>query len=230
MLRCVTCSEWGHIRHWTPTTMLALLPGVVLLLAAACAGSPPVLLPSSVSPGKATYEFNVSVATMAPDCFEKPGILVNGLFQPTLEFTHGDTVTVGGCVCVSKCLNASANARMSLPVSVCVCTCACLSVCLCLPVCCVPVCLQLSPPWVGLAKEVAWCNTHRGHLDSTSQRSTAHVHMCGGRLSWQTSMLPTHMMGHTWATHGSHMGHTWVTHGSHMGHTWATHGSHMGHT
>lgn len=40
------------------------------------------------------YEWHVTLASRAPDCFERPVILVNGEFEPALHVTQGDVVEI----------------------------------------------------------------------------------------------------------------------------------------
>ena len=42
------------------------------------------------------YEFRITTARQAPDCFEKNVILVNGQFQPSIEVKQGEVLVVSG--------------------------------------------------------------------------------------------------------------------------------------
>lgn len=41
------------------------------------------------------YEWRVTVSVAAPDCFERPVVMVNGQVQPRLEVTQGNILEVG---------------------------------------------------------------------------------------------------------------------------------------
>jgi hypothetical protein len=77
--------------------LLALLLGLLLtpLPAGAAGGSPPLLLGKRLSDSVLYYEMHVTVARGAPDCFTRDVVLVNGLFQPTIEVYTNDTLMVG---------------------------------------------------------------------------------------------------------------------------------------
>jgi hypothetical protein len=40
--------------------------------------------------------WRITLANVAPDCFERPALLVNGKLSPTIEVTQGDILEVGG--------------------------------------------------------------------------------------------------------------------------------------
>jgi hypothetical protein len=42
-----------------------------------------------------SYEWKVSLSTGSPSCYERPVILVNDAFRPTLEVVQGETIAVG---------------------------------------------------------------------------------------------------------------------------------------
>lgn len=83
---------------------LATRVGAVLLLAA--------LLPTATarnSPRVRKYNWRVTLDVAAPDCFERPVILVNGQLSPTIEVEQGDILqargslpwSLSGCACPS---------------------------------------------------------------------------------------------------------------------------------
>lgn len=85
----------------------ALLAAVVLLAccslpAPARAQNPPKLNPRNIVPnatsGRRTlfFQMRVTLGRGAPDCISREVILVNGLFQPTIEARTNDTVVVSG--------------------------------------------------------------------------------------------------------------------------------------
>lgn len=105
----------------------ALLAAVVLLAccslpAPARAQNPPKLNPRHIVPnatsGRRTlfFQMRVTLGRGAPDCISREVILVNGLFQPTIEARTNDTVVVSGAAGHTPCHSAVAWRRL-LPVT-----------------------------------------------------------------------------------------------------------------
>jgi hypothetical protein len=53
------------------------------------------LIPMESANGIIKYTLDVQPGQLAPDCFSRPVILVNGHFQPTIRVTQGDLLEVG---------------------------------------------------------------------------------------------------------------------------------------
>jgi hypothetical protein len=81
-----------------PTRLLASLLFIVIFtatstLAQKVAAPAPGLAPIN------KYTWRVSVGNRAPDCFERPVLLVNDEFGPTLEVHQGDLLEVRQIFC-----------------------------------------------------------------------------------------------------------------------------------
>ena len=70
------------------------LTSAVALLTTACAARKVPQEDAQLPDAQLEYTWRVSVATQAPDCFQRSVLLVNGSFQPTLVVTQGQTLKV----------------------------------------------------------------------------------------------------------------------------------------
>ena len=79
-----------------PSILLLFFALFLLSPLIALATAPPVLKGKRSSAYRISYTLDVTVAKGGPDCYQRDVILVNGLFQPTLEVMINDTVKVRG--------------------------------------------------------------------------------------------------------------------------------------
>ena len=61
----------------------------------------PVLRPTATGPGWSRYDMVISIGQKAPDCFQQPVILVNGLRLPALEVETGTKLIVSWGMCMA---------------------------------------------------------------------------------------------------------------------------------
>ena len=94
--------------------LAALLAAAAALPAAAAAATPSRRkLSQARAPRVKKVDWRVTLGVVAPDCFERPALLVNGQLGPTLEVTQGDFLEVCCDVparlpsCLPACLPAS---------------------------------------------------------------------------------------------------------------------------
>jgi FtsP/CotA-like multicopper oxidase with cupredoxin domain len=74
--------------------LAAVLAAAAALPAAAAPHPSQRKLSQARAPRVKKVEWRVPLGVVAPDCFERPAILVNGQLGPTLEVTQGDFLEV----------------------------------------------------------------------------------------------------------------------------------------
>ena len=76
------------------TRYAARLALLVLSITAVMAQSPAFAPAATLTPAVKSYDLHITVASKAPDCFQRDVILINGEFAPTLEVTQNQLLEV----------------------------------------------------------------------------------------------------------------------------------------